>query len=245
MLAKCRSCDAVFSIAEDVGRSEDQVLERALGDFPVPQGEAPAGGGKADAPALPARDPSRPPTPTDHGVQEVAGTDGLTLDVRWFGPQYLFMLVFAAFWNGFLVVWYSIVLGGLANGDAGMAVMGLFPILHVAVGVGIGYSALAGLFNRTRVSVDRKGLSVRHGPLPWPGNVEVDSAQVDQLFLKSRIVRNKNSSSTVYDLKVLDKQGRETTLYKGARDDRAARYLEHRIEGWLGLVDRPVAGEHL
>ncbi len=223
MLAKCSACDTVFSFAEQVGRSEDEVLERV----------------GTDVPAL------RPATPVDHRVRETVTATGLTLELSWFQPQTLFLAGFALFWNGFLVVWYSMAFAGLASGEVASVAMLVFPLLHVAVGIGVGYTAVAGFVNKTVVDVGARVLTVRHGPLPWPGNTEVRSHDLDQLFLGMRVERGKNSSRTVYDLKALLKSGRELVVCKGLTDARSARYLEHRVEGWLGLEDRPVAGEHL
>ena len=34
----------------------------------------------------------------------------LVLEIRWFRPYHLFMLLFTVFWSGFLVFWYSMAL---------------------------------------------------------------------------------------------------------------------------------------
>ncbi len=231
MIAKCPSCDSVFSFADEVGHSEGEVLARAT----------------AGVPAATAPDPSRPLTPRDHKVRELDGPggSGLLLEVPWFAWHYVPLALFALMWNGFLVVWYTIAFGAVAAGESAAAVMLCFPVLHLAVGIGVGYTALAGFLNKTVVSVSGTGIAVTHGPLPWRGNVKVPASGLSQLFVQTRVVRSKNSSRTVYDLHAELGSGEQVTLCRAMADLASARYLEHRVEGWLGIEDRAVPGEHL
>lgn len=225
LLAKCLACDEVFSFGDAVGRPDAEAVGRAAG-------------------AAPDAAPDRPPIPLDHGVVEREEAGGLILELRWFGLQGVFLLVFALFWNGFLAVWYSIALTALLSGDGEAVMMVVFPLIHVAAGLGIGYWSIATLLNRTTIRVDRHGIAVRHGPLPWPGSREIPVPDVLQLYVEPRVVRGKNTTRTVYDLNAVLRSG-SITLVSGIEDARSARFLEHRIEGWLGIVDRPVAGQHL
>ena len=223
MIAKCGNCDAVFSFADKVGHTEQEVISRVLGE-PAPTTDR--------------------PIPTDHKVREVDSGDQLTLTMGWFSPQTLFMAFFAVFWNGFLVVWYSIGITGLLSGETEMIIMLLFPVLHVAAGFYVGYSAITGFVNSTTVTVDSAGIEVRHGPLPWPGNIRLDAEDVDQLYVAPRIITGKNTTRTVYDLKAVAKSGTELTVLKTLEDDRAALFMERRIERWLGIEDRRISGQH-
>ena len=243
MIAKCSQCDTVFSFAETVGHDELEVFDRALGVPPTPSGAAP-GIGSGVGSGVEHR-AGRPLTPKKHRVQEAETPTGLSLEMRWFSAQHVALGFFALFWNGFLLVWYAIALSSFAAGDS-EAAMGLcFPVIHVAVGIGVGYGALAGFVNRTLVEVRTGHISVTHGPLWWPGAVELDANDVEQLYVETRVIRGKNSSRTVYDLKARLRDGSSTDLCKGVSELSSARYLEHRVEGWLGIEDQPVAGEHL
>jgi hypothetical protein len=223
LLAKCSSCDAVFSFAGHVGRSEDQAVEAALGAPP----------------------PSFRQSPSSLGVNESEGDGGLELSYRWFRFQHLFLAFFAVFWNGFLVVWYVAVAGMAMEGNSlEVAPFALFPLIHVTVGLGVGYTALTGLVNSTTLAVNQAGLSVRHGPLPWRGNVDFASSDLEQLFLTRRVSNSKNGSTVVFDLKAIS-AGKTVVLIKGVATENTARYLEHKVEAFLGIANQPVAGEHL
>ncbi|MEZ4328450.1 MAG: hypothetical protein R3B40_24725 [Polyangiales bacterium] len=88
-----------------------------------------------------------------------------TLTRRWFQPHHVFLLFFCIAWDSFLVFWYSSAFGSDASW-----LMVVFPVAHVAVGVGLTYSVLAGFLNRTTLTLTADTLSVRHGPVPWRGN---------------------------------------------------------------------------
>ena len=40
-------------------------------------------------------------------------------------------------------------------------------IVHMLMGIGLGYAASAQLLNTTRIEIDSRTLKVRHFPLPW------------------------------------------------------------------------------
>jgi len=223
MIAKCDQCDAVFSFAGHVRHSDQDAVNRVLG------------GGAAHA----------RPVPTDHKVRESDTGDGLTLTMSWFSAKTIFMAFFAVFWNGFLVVWYSIGFAALAAGETETIVMLVFPVLHVVAGFYIAYAALTGFVNTTTVTVNRSGIEVRHGPLPWPGNKTLDSGEIAQLYVSPRQVSSKNASQIVYDVTAVGPDNREIVLVKGVENDNAAVFMERRIETWLGIEDRQVPGQHL
>ncbi|MFN8373289.1 MAG: hypothetical protein U0694_10500 [Anaerolineae bacterium] len=95
LLAKCSNCNAVFSIAGEMG---------------LAQGEKP----KAAAKRMSV------PLPTRVSMDETAGE--LVIRRKWFSPvSTLPLTFFAVIWNGFLVFWYSIA---LSSGEGQMALCG-------------------------------------------------------------------------------------------------------------------------
>jgi hypothetical protein len=160
----------------------------------------------------------------------------------WFGPQVLFMTVFAVFWDGFLYFWYS-KLGELKGGMDSMAFY--FPMIHVAVGAGITYYVLCGWLNRTRITVGRSKVSVRHGPLPWFGNLEMDATAIKQLFAKEIISSSRSGNTVRYDLNALTRDGRNIKFISGIENSDQALYIEQEIEKFLGIKDGLVKGEYI
>ncbi|MBI4803297.1 MAG: hypothetical protein HY796_12320 [Elusimicrobia bacterium] len=174
--------------------------------------------------------------PKGYSVDHV-GT-GLEITRRWRSWKYLALLGFCIFWDGFLVVWYFI-----AFTKGGPLVMKLFPILHVAAGVALTYTAIAGLLNRTRITVNTAEVGIKHFPLPWLGNRLVMRQEIDQLFCEEKIRHGKNGVHYSYNLSAVLRDGKRLKLVSGLDTPEKALFLEQQIEGYLGIADRPVAGE--
>ena len=103
------------------------------------------------------------PKPNRFVVEEFGSE--LTVSYRWFTPALFFMVFFCLFWDGFMVMWYSIAISQILNGQPAAWAMAAFGLLHLAVGVGITYSTIANFVNRTEVKLSGGMLTVRHGPM--------------------------------------------------------------------------------
>jgi hypothetical protein len=79
-------------------------------------------------------------------------------------------------------------------------IMIVFPIGHVAVGIGIGYRARAGLLNRTFITVTPTAVTGRHAPLPWTGQRNLAADTVTQAYCVQKVQNTKNGTSTTYDV---------------------------------------------
>jgi hypothetical protein len=187
---------------------------------------------------------TRPLTPAEHRAVERQEADGLHLTLPWQTPVAYFIAFFATVWNLIMLYIVGMIIPMVMSAGLEMIIVGLVPMVHVSVGVGLAYYSVALFVNKTDLHLSSSGLHLRHGPLPWRGNRDVPRAEIAQLFVGERIVKHKNSSRKVYDLKIVLEKGTFLTLLPGI-DLSTARFLEHRIEKHLGLSDRPVGGEHL
>jgi hypothetical protein len=95
--------------------------------------------------------------------------------------------------------------------------------------------------NRSWLHVDREQFVVGHGPLPWLGNLRVPVTQVGQLYCKEK--PGKGNNDTSYQLSVVLKDGRKKDLLSNLDSPEIGFYIEHQIESWLKIPDRPVHGE--
>jgi hypothetical protein len=183
------------------------------------------------------RSPESLPAPRPDQIEVSRDENGLKLVYRWISPTYLFMAVFCIFWDGFLVFWY----GSALSQSSPPPIMLWFPLLHVGVGIGLTYSALAGLLNRTTVTVGQGLITIRHHPLPWFGVTRLQSTDVRQLYCEERIGGRNQTAS--HHLSALSSDNRKIALLKNLSSPELARYLEHEIETALGIEDRHVPGE--
>lgn len=158
---------------------------------------------------------------------------------RWFGLKIVFLSIFAVLWDAFLLFWYSVV---LSNANVPVMML-LIPLVHVAVGVAISYSALAGWLNRTHVLVSHEDLAIRHEPIPWLGGQALKSREIQQLYSKEVVSYSRNGRSVSYQLHAITLDGRNIRLVSGLESSEQALYMEQQIEKYLRIADRPVKGE--
>lgn len=225
----CKSCGEAI-------RSDDINLDRAIAKCDACHSVFSFADQFPDA--QPARAFSKP---TDMELPKGLQVDNWGGELRivrsWFSWAILFLVFFCVFWDGFLVVWYAIAI------HEQQIIMMLFPLLHVAVGVGLTYFCIASFVNKTWITVSMGQLTVRHGPLPWPGNRSLFTHDIEQLYVTEHIHRGKNSTSTTYRVNVKKKDGDKVKLASGLQDADQALYIEQEIEKHLNIADRPVPGE--
>jgi hypothetical protein len=177
--------------------------------------------------------------PRPGSIQYSESPEGIRLARRWFTPGLIFLLFFCIVWDGFLVFWYSMAIGGAGPPGFFSWIFILFPICHVAVGIGLTYFVIAGFLNRTLIDVSRDELRVWHGPVPWKGNVRLDVERIDQLYC-SFTQSSKGAQS--FGVNVLLKDGRQLKLCSMLSSADEGRYLVRAIEDYLGLQHSPGAG---
>lgn len=190
------------------------------------------------------------PAPMPERITREVLPSGLRLSYRWLSPAAYFLVFFCVFWNGFLVAWYAGATAGLdwskgfgAALAGPQAMMLLFPLIHVAVGVGLTYYTVCCFVNRTVIDVSPREISVRIGPLPWRGNRTVAPTQVAQIYREEVVRHTKNGQSISYHVSAALKDGKKLKLLSGLSAADQALYLEQEIERHLGIRDQPVAGE--
>ena len=182
---------------------------------------------------------SRLPTPRPDGIVRSEGAGELAFVRRWFSGKIVLMTFFALFWDGFLAVWYFLAF----HAPNAPLVMKLFPLVHVAVGVFITYAVITGYVNSTWISVGPGHLSVRHGPLPWPGNFDLSAGVLTQLFCEQQTNRGRYSNYFTYDLVAVLADGTRKKVIRGLDKPDVPRYLEEQMEKYLRIKDMAVSGE--
>lgn len=235
LVARCTRCNRLFDFHDQLG-SEESPRAMSYRRAPVPMPESitlveddrPAA---FEGAAMPYR---------EGAARRVAS---FSLERRWYAPKYIFMAFFCVAWDSFLVFWYSTVLSHGASGGNLIAIV--FPVAHVAVGVGLTYSTLTGFLNRTKITVRNGTLSLRHGPLPWAGNRSIAVDEIDQLYCQQVVsTRSNNSSPAItYAVFARTKNGAALKLLSGIPEADQALFIEQAIETRVGIEDVPVGGE--
>lgn len=213
-IATCGECGAVMDLRTRTAATDDQL--EALTRPPPPP------------PAI--------PLPEAFQVQD--GQGRFSVSWKWRSLGVAFLAFFALFWNGFMVVWFSIA---IASGQWAMAAFGT---LHALVGLFLAYSVLSQLLNTTVVTLEQGVLRVKHGPVPALGGGEWKREELAQLY-GEEIERRTKSGGRVYsyDLNAMLRDGRRVKLVKGLTQKGQALWLERALETRMNIIDVPVAGE--
>ncbi len=171
---------------------------------------------------------------------EVLLHDGeLRVRWRWFrAKEHLGLLLFCFVWDGALIAMFATkFLDGMLSWSQ------LFMIGHFAVGVGLTYYLLAGLFNRTTVSAVPGRLTIKHEPIPWRGNRELTRAEIRQLYVGEHTTENDGVTTTRYELCAVLDGDRQVELVRGLDELAQARYLEDAFELHFKIKDRWIPDE--
>jgi hypothetical protein len=237
-VGKCQTCDQIVPVADQLER----IADTHAGS---PHSFTNTSGNSPDHPLV--------PQPASLLIEETG--DSLEIRKRWFHPAVLFLVFFCLIWDGFLVVWYSIVLGfGVANGPPGLIGLffAVFPLGHVAIGVGLTYFCIASFLNTTTMIVREGSLSLRHGPLYWPGNLTLATDDIEQLYVKSILGRHSTRHgdyshpgriSVAGRLMAVMSDNKEQVVWNSESDLAVLRCIEQRVELFLGIEPHAVAGE--
>lgn len=219
-VVSCDHCGAIFDLTRRADRAQFTGELGAIEGTPPPD-RAPV--------ALPDR----------FRIQRL-GVNSMVVSWRWFRPTAIFMICFAIGWDSFLFFWYA---GALTQDDISW-LMVLFPLGHVAAGVGVTYAAIANLLNRTRVICNKTELKVRHFPMPWFPRPTIPVQDLEQLYVTRTAKHGKNGTTVTFNLLAVTRNHSGQTLLEGLDSLEQALWLEQEFEGLLDIRDRPVAGEY-
>ena len=166
----------------------------------------------------------------------------LLIECKWFTPVAFFLVFFCIGWDSFLFFWYSMA------GDAPW-IFAIFPLMHVAVGIGLTYYTVCLFFNKTFFTIDDKTLKIKHAPLPWPGNREIPTSDIKQLYVKEKVSNGENGKSYTYALRTILKNDEDVKLISEkelglSSSASSVKMLERKIEKFLGIQDYSVEGEY-
>jgi hypothetical protein len=163
-------------------------------------------------------------------VREIGPGGELFIRLSWFQPVLIFMAFFCVFWDGFLVFWYTTALAHPAPGKI-MWLPILFPLLHVAVGVGLTYYVIAGFLNSTRILIDDEFVHIRHQPLPWRGNRDQPRGEIRGIEMTVGWAQNQQP---MFSVCANGNEGRQTVLLSNISYNHA-RYLARQMADFLGV----------
>jgi len=102
------------------------------------------------------------------------------------------------------------------------AYISLLQLVFIVGIVGLVYLLAAQFFNTTQVNVDRGKLTLRHGPIAWPGGRSIDYDILDDILSTKKGVR--------YALLALLKSGERLAVLRRITRPEQALFIERKIE---------------
>jgi hypothetical protein len=153
-------------------------------------------------------------------------------------------LIFCLLWNGPIFFLYS----KEPLSEKPMILL-VFLLIFFGVGLCLIYHTVCSCLNCTTIEFWNGIISVRHGPLPWPGNVDMESQKLTQVHgRKSSEIRIGFIKRYRYSLIGVLKDGRQVLLVGGELEKDQALFIAKEIQKRLGLnpgSSTPMVGNFL
>ncbi|MEI6775934.1 MAG: hypothetical protein WCK70_03450 [Chloroflexales bacterium] len=216
MVARCRSCNAVFRIADQVAQAN------------------------TSAPKV----RSEVPRPESFTVEYLGST--LCIRWRWFTPISILPVVVVLFWFSFIRSWVMDVSSIIPTviGFV-MAYLSLTAFVNTTR-VEVSFHALSvrsgPLPALTNLSFLRP-YNQLYGPLPASENLSLPRDSIRQFYCIERRHHVKRSTSISYELQAIKADGSPIAVIKNLQNIEQALYIEQELERFLGIKDEPVDGE--
>ncbi len=164
--------------------------------------------------------------------------DHLQIVWKWLGLKFYVITPFAILLDVSLLFWS--VLAFLFYDHL---ITLLFLSLHAAASLGVTYYTLAGYLNKTVIDVDVNFLTIKHVPLPFGNHKKIPSKALEQLYCTKRGYpqAGKNFYPTC-DVYAITNEPLTIQLLSDMDGVEQALFVEHEIEKFLNIEDRPVKG---
>jgi hypothetical protein len=163
------------------------------------------------------------------GLDLITSPRGIVIRKVWRSWKLIPMALFAVAWDSFLFFWYT---QAFSTPNPPL-MMVIFPIGHVAVGVGLTYYIVAAFVNSTDVTISSSGVQVKTGPAPWIGNKEVRVEDIRDILVRERAA---NRGARTYNVMYADRSRKERKLIAWIPHPDQAEFIAETIRDTLGLA---------
>lgn len=162
------------------------------------------------------------------GLDVLREGDAVVIRRNWRTLMALPLFFFLIPWFGFLGFWYY---HAFTDKHAPLMML-LFPLLHVAVGVGLAYFAVASLVNKTDITISTSSIRALTGPLPWLGNCEIRAGDIQGVKVRER---RGGKGAVSYAVMYVDASNKECTFSRPMPQLEQAEFVAASIRQFFGL----------
>lgn len=155
---------------------------------------------------------------------------GLNICRKWseHNPDLFLWLIFTLIWNGTL--WFVALPMIRQFNDS---FFNNFVLIFVFVGIGLAYHSLANFINQTTLTLTAEKLIVRHSPLPWRGDKDLQVADIKRLYTEQH--RACRQCTVTYEVRVVTRQGNRETVFSRLYQRADASSIKEEIENFLNI----------
>ncbi|MEQ8222875.1 MAG: hypothetical protein ABRQ37_11270 [Candidatus Eremiobacterota bacterium] len=178
----------------------------------------------------------RSPVAMPAGITMENGDGHLVIKWRWFRQSSFLLIIITLLYDCGLI--YLLFLShshiiALAGFLMKFLFYGLVPFI-------LTFIAMAHAVNSTVFDISDEAISIRHKPLPWPGNQTICSANISQLYCKKDKTRTVLGQDYSFCLKCIMKDGEEKDMIGYLDTPEQAIFIEQEIEKLLDIKDEAV-----
>ncbi len=149
----------------------------------------------------------------------------------WFSMKIIPVVFFCIGWNVFLVFWYAMAFKTPSESGYNLFAI-LFPIGHVAVGVGLAYYVISTFFNKTDLIISPDLVEVRTHPLPWTGNVKIRPDEIKGVLVRESADGYNKSN---YRVMWVDRSMKERRVFTSLEELDQANFIRDELAEILGV----------
>lgn len=189
------------------------------------------------------RDPAiNKDVPQPKGIRVSESDLDLRIIKPWFSVACIPLLVLCAIWDyGVCSAYYAAVTQDFAPKAF------LIPLVQLVLGAIVTFFTLQYLVNRTMIVANASGLIVVDRPLTLRRRIRLAVDSIDQIYCTSEgpMSKERSSGPRRFEVVAIDTEGKRHRLVDGLIEIDHARFIERRLESYLGIPDRWVSGEYL
>ena len=158
----------------------------------------------------------------------------LTIEFPWKSSP--FLIIFATIWNVVMVIMIAAMMTSGFN---------ILMLTHPTVGVVVGYLAVCGIWNKTKISLTTDLIEISCGPFPWP-NVKktIRRDLIEQLYVQLYLSHRKNGAPIHKYKLVVQTTNNTFCLADGIAEYEQAISIEVALEDAMGIQDLSMPDEH-
>jgi hypothetical protein len=169
--------------------------------------------------------------PSDLSVQDDGSSLLITIRSIW-RRRFLETALVCVGWNSAVAVCYWLV---LTSGDPYRWLPLIILIPHTGFGLLFVYLSLARFLNRTVIEVTPEFLTVRHGPVPWPGDLTLPVDELKRFYCYNKGSRATSGCIQFNCVGAMTKGGSIVDLVIRLPDIAQALVIKQALECWLKI----------